>query len=160
MQTLLVDLILAAAVAAVFLIARRPTTPRQRLSGKARGFPGETALAKFYRLFWGWAAYNQKDWSNAPTITKWNQKAGPRVGDWCETKDSGLHRIGAVEAAIRLAAQSGRFSLDTSEGVTYSGLFVDYPAIQKSSLVRQSQSKSGTIHGPHMNLPCRVFKET
>jgi len=168
MPTLLVDLILAAAVGAVFLIARRPKTPIavlyrdyvQRLSGKARGFPGETALAKFYRLFWGWAAYNQKDWSNAPTITKWNQKAGPRVGDWCETKDSGLHRIGAVEAAIRLAAQSGRFSLDTSEGVTYSGLFVDYPAIQKSSLVRQSQSKSGTIHGPHMNLPCRVFKET
>jgi len=93
-------------------------------------------------------------------ITKRNQKTGPRVGDWCETKDGGLHRIGAVKAAIRLAAQSGRFSLDTSEGVTYSGLFVDYPAIQKSSLVRQSQSKSGTIHGPHMNLPCRVFKET
>ena len=100
-------------------------------------------------------------WPIFPTaITKWNQKAGPRVGDWCETKDSGLHRIGAVEAAIRLAAQSGRFSLDTSEGVTYSGLFVDYPAIQKSSLVRLSQSKSGTIHRPHMNLPCRVFKET
>ena len=175
MPTLLVDLILAVAVGAVFLIARRPKTPiavlyrdyAQRLSGKARplsgkvrGIPGETALAKFYRLFWGWAAYNQKDWSNAPTITKWNQKAGPRVGDWCETKDSGLHRIGAVEAAIRLAAQSGRFSLDTSEGVTYSGLFVDYPAIQKSSLVRQSQSKAGTIHQPRMNLPCRVFKET
>ena len=93
-------------------------------------------------------------------ITKWNQKAGPRVGDWCETKDGGLHRIDAVKAAIRLAAQSGRFSLDTSEGVTYSGLFVDYPTIQKSSLVRRSQSKAGAIHRPHMTLPCRVFKET
>jgi len=74
MPTLLVDLILAAAVGAVFLIALRPKTPiavlyrdyAQRLSGKGRGIPGETALAKFYRLFWGWADYNPKDWSNAP----------------------------------------------------------------------------------------------
>jgi hypothetical protein len=60
MQTLLVDLILAAAVGAVFLIARRPKMPiavlywdhAQRLSGKARGISGETAMAKFFALFW------------------------------------------------------------------------------------------------------------
>jgi hypothetical protein len=74
MQTLLVDLILVAAVGAVFLIARRPRTPiavlnwnhAQRLSGKARGTSGETATAKFFALFWGWADYNPKDWSSAP----------------------------------------------------------------------------------------------
>jgi hypothetical protein len=74
MQTLLVDLILAAAVGAVFLIARRPKTPiavlywdyAQRLSGKARGISGEKAMGKFFALFWGWADYNPKDWSSAP----------------------------------------------------------------------------------------------
>jgi hypothetical protein len=73
MQTLVVDLILAAAVGAVFLIALRPKTPiaalywdyAQRLSSKARGISGETT-AKFFALFWGWADYEPKDWSRAP----------------------------------------------------------------------------------------------
>ena len=68
MQTLLVDLILAAAVAAVFLVAL--TRP-----GSRTGFPfshlrsmrtGMGTLAKFFTLFLGWADYIQKDWSNAP----------------------------------------------------------------------------------------------
>jgi hypothetical protein len=54
----------------------------------------------------------------------------------------------------KLREELGR--LGWSEGSN----LADYPAIQKSSLVRQSQSKSGTIHRPHMNLPCHVFKET
>jgi hypothetical protein len=63
MQTLLVDLILAAAVAVVFLIARRSKNWGYvlRLSGKT----GST-LANFFALFWGWADYNPKDWSSAP----------------------------------------------------------------------------------------------
>jgi hypothetical protein len=61
-------------------------------------------------------------------IGKWGHKPGPRVGDWCETKDGGLHRIGAIRGeSIRLAGPSGRFSLG-SEGVLYSGLLLDYPA--------------------------------
>jgi hypothetical protein len=45
-------------------------------------------------------------------IGKWGHKPGPRVGDWCETKDGGLHRIGAIRGeSIRLAGPSGRFSL-------------------------------------------------
>ena len=31
-------------------------------------------------------------------IARWNQQRGPRVGDWCETKDGGLHRIGGSGA--------------------------------------------------------------
>ena len=70
MQTLLVDLIFAAAVGAVFLIARRPNTPiavlysdyASRLSGKVPGI----SMAKFSALFWGWADYKPKDWSSAP----------------------------------------------------------------------------------------------
>ena len=55
-------------------------------------------------------------------IARWNQQRGPRVGDWCETKDGGLHRIGGVRGGrIRLASPSGRFSLG-SEGVTYFGI--------------------------------------
>lgn len=69
MQTFLVDLIVAVAVGAIFLIARSRDwaflIPRlnngQRLSGKTEG-----ALAKFFALFWGWADYTPKDWSNAP----------------------------------------------------------------------------------------------
>jgi hypothetical protein len=92
-------------------------------------------------------------------IGKWGHKPGPRVGDWCETKDGGLHRIGAIrEGSIRLAGPSGRFSLG-SDGVTYSGLLLDYPAIQKSSLVKQPESKPGTIHQPHRTVQCRVFKD-
>ena len=66
MQTLLVALILAAVVGAVFLIARRGYWGYpQRLSDEARG-SGETAIAKFFALFWGWADYTPKDWSSAP----------------------------------------------------------------------------------------------
>jgi len=63
MQTLLV-----AAVVAVFLVAL--TRP-----GSRTGLPfshlrsmrtGMGTLAKFFTLFWGWADYIQKDWSNAP----------------------------------------------------------------------------------------------
>jgi hypothetical protein len=67
MQTLLVALILAAVVGAVFLIARRGYWGfAQRHSDKAHGISGETAIAKFFALFWGWADYNRKDWSSAP----------------------------------------------------------------------------------------------
>jgi hypothetical protein len=34
-------------------------------------------------------------------IATWNQQRGPRVGDWCETKDGGLHRIGGVSSACQ-----------------------------------------------------------
>ncbi len=70
MQTLLVAVILAVVVGAVFLIARRGYWGYpQRLSDnsdKARGIFGQTAIAKFFALFWGWADYTPKDWSNAP----------------------------------------------------------------------------------------------
>jgi hypothetical protein len=67
MQTLLVALILAAVVGTVFLIARRGYWGyAQRRSDKAHGISGETAIAKFFALFWGWADYNPKDWSSAP----------------------------------------------------------------------------------------------
>ena len=80
-------------------------------------------------------------------------------GDWCETKDGGLHRIGGVRGGrIRLASPSGRFSLG-SEGVTYFGFFVDHPAIPTSSLLKQPERKPGAIHQPHFTVDCRVFKE-
>jgi hypothetical protein len=69
MQTLFVDLTLAAVAGAVFLIARRSKNwgYMPRLSGKTGGISvGETAIAKFFALFWGWADYTPKDWSNAP----------------------------------------------------------------------------------------------
>jgi hypothetical protein len=37
-----------------------------RLSGKTGGISGETALASFFALLWGWADYNPKDWSSTP----------------------------------------------------------------------------------------------
>jgi hypothetical protein len=93
-------------------------------------------------------------------IAKWKQKPGPCVGDWCETKDGSLHRIGVLRGeSIRLAGPSGRFSLGP-DGVTYSGLLLDHPAIQKSLLMKQSDRKPGAIHYPrHFTVQCRVFKE-
>jgi hypothetical protein len=92
-------------------------------------------------------------------IATWNQQRGPRVGDWCETKDGGLHRIGGVRGGrIRLASPSGRFSLGP-EGVTYFGIFIDHPAIPTSSLLKQPERKPGAIHQPHFTVDCRVFKE-
>ena len=92
-------------------------------------------------------------------IARWNKELGPRVGDWCETKDSLLHRIGAVSGGnIRLAAPSGRFALGP-DGVTYSGLLLDHPAIQITTLVRQPGYRFGAIHQPHFSVECRVFKE-
>jgi hypothetical protein len=64
MQTLRVDLILAAAVGAVFLIALgggKMGWGKGSLTGFKMG-----PLAKFSNLFWGWADYTPKDWSNAP----------------------------------------------------------------------------------------------
>ncbi len=99
--------------------------------------------------------------SHDEQIARWNRQRGPRVGDWCETKDGGLHRIAGIRAgSIRLASPSGRFSLG-SDGVTYSGIFLDYPAIQPSSLLQQPERKPGAIHQPHLiiTVQCRVFKE-
>jgi len=97
--------------------------------------------------------------SHDEQIARWNQQRGPRVGDWCETKDGGLHRIGGVRGGrIRLASPSGRFSLGP-EGVTYFGIFIDYPAIPTSSLLKQPERKPGAIHQPHFTVDCRVFKE-
>jgi hypothetical protein len=92
-------------------------------------------------------------------IARWNQEPGPRVGDWCETTDRGLHRIGAIRGgSIRPAGPSGRFALEP-DGVTYLGLLLDHPAIQISALVRQPRRKPGAIHQPHFTLRCGVFKE-
>jgi len=74
MQTLLVDLILVAAVGAVFLVAltrpgSRTGLPFSHLwrGSRARSMKTEMGtLAKFFALFWGWADYTPKDWSNAP----------------------------------------------------------------------------------------------
>jgi len=60
MQTLLVDLILVAALGAIFLIARRGYWNYARpLSDNASG------TANFFGSFWGWADYKPKDWSSA-----------------------------------------------------------------------------------------------
>jgi hypothetical protein len=69
MPTFLVDLILAAVVGAVFLLALRG-----RMIGWGKGSLNLTGprsfrmgpFAEFFNLFWGWADYTPKDWSNAP----------------------------------------------------------------------------------------------
>ena len=64
MQTLRVDLILAAVAGAVFLIAlrgRKMGWGKGSLTSYAMGL-----LAKFSDLFWGWGDYTPKNWSNAP----------------------------------------------------------------------------------------------
>ena len=67
METFRVDLILAAVVGAVFLIALRG---RKVGWGKGSvtvsGSSGMEPLARFFNLFWGWADYAPKDWSSAP----------------------------------------------------------------------------------------------
>jgi len=64
MLSILVALILTAVVGAVFLIARRGYWGYpQRVSDEARSISGETGLV--FALFWGWADYTPKDWSNA-----------------------------------------------------------------------------------------------
>jgi hypothetical protein len=87
-------------------------------------------------------------------IARWNQQRGPRVGDWCETKDGGLHRS-VRGGRIRLASPSGRFSLG-SEGVTYFGIFIDHPAVPTSSLLKQPERKPGAIHQPRFTVDCLV----
>jgi hypothetical protein len=72
MQTLLVDLILAAAVGAVFLIALRG-----RKIGWENGSLG--SLADFFNLFWGWADYAPQDWSNAPYKREYSARRGNSV---------------------------------------------------------------------------------
>jgi len=75
MQTLLVDLILAAAVVAVFLIALRG---RKIWWGK--GSTG--SLAEFFYLFWGWADYTSKDWSNAPYKREYSSRRSSVAYGW------------------------------------------------------------------------------
>jgi hypothetical protein len=75
MDSLSVGLILAAVVVAVFLIAlsgRKIGSFTIGLGGQKIDSPTRSgsfnmgALAKFFDLFWGWADYTPKDWSNAP----------------------------------------------------------------------------------------------
>ena len=50
----------------------------------------EAAMAAFAKSW-------RREWPvHDEQIARWNQQRGPRVGDWCETKDGGLHRIGGV----------------------------------------------------------------
>jgi hypothetical protein len=70
MQTLVVDLILAAAMAAVFLVAltrpgSRTGLPFLHLRSIITGI-GNLTLGRFVALLWGWADYTKKDWSKAP----------------------------------------------------------------------------------------------
>jgi hypothetical protein len=75
MDSLSVDLILAAVVAAVFLIAlsgRKIGSFTIGLGGQKIDSPTGSGsskmgpLAKFFYQFWGWADYTPHDWSNAP----------------------------------------------------------------------------------------------
>lgn len=66
MQSLVVALILAAAVSAVFLLARRGYWGyAQHLSDEPNGTSRQTAIANFFAMLWGWADYKPKDWSSA-----------------------------------------------------------------------------------------------
>jgi hypothetical protein len=97
-------------------------------------------------------------------IAKWNENAGPRVGDWCILKSGAQYRFGRdLGDSFQLADQSGIFALGSDGTVTYSGAILDYPSIQKSSLAQQSERTMGSLqHGAnsaHSMTPCRVFKE-
>jgi hypothetical protein len=66
MQTLLVHLILACAVGAVFLVARGGNWGWANYKPKPykRGYEGNRPMfGKVFDLFWGWADYKPKDWS-------------------------------------------------------------------------------------------------
>jgi hypothetical protein len=75
MDSFRVDLILAAVVAAVFLIAlagRKIGSFTVSLGGQKIDSPAASGsfrtgpLAKFFNWFWGWADHTPKDWSDAP----------------------------------------------------------------------------------------------
>jgi hypothetical protein len=75
MDSLRVDLILVAVVAAVFLIAlagRKIGSLTISFGGRKIDSPASSRsfrmgpLAKFTNLYWGWADYTRKDWSDAP----------------------------------------------------------------------------------------------
>jgi hypothetical protein len=75
MDSLSVDLILAAVVVAVFVIAlsgRKIGSFTIGLRGRKIDPPAGSGsfrmgpLAEFFNWFWGWADYAPKDWSNAP----------------------------------------------------------------------------------------------
>lgn len=66
MQTLRVDLILAAVAAVVFLIALRGAKIGWGKGSLTGPNSAMGPLAKFSDLFWGWADYKPKDWSDAP----------------------------------------------------------------------------------------------
>jgi hypothetical protein len=75
MDSLRVDLILLAVVAVVFLIAlggRKIGSLTISLRGRKIDSPTSSQsfrtgpFAEFTNLFWGWADYTPKDWSDAP----------------------------------------------------------------------------------------------
>jgi len=81
MQTLRVDLILAAVVAVVFLVAltRRGSITALPFSHLRSTRTGMGTLAKFFALFWGWADYTPKDWSNAPYKQEYSARRASSV---------------------------------------------------------------------------------
>ena len=93
---------------------------------------------------------------------KWNQIRGPRVGDWYEMKGGRRHRFGKdLGEGLKLAAETlgDLFSLNYDGVATYAGLLLTRPAIQKSSLAGQKQSKrEDGWFGKH-RAGCRVYKE-
>ena len=109
--------------------------------------------------------------SHDELTAKWNEIRGARVGDWCETKDSGFHRFGRdLGESLELAdpSSSAGFLLNSDGVVTWSGSLFARPAIPKSSLVGLPERMSGAMRYrepgarkvQHFSTPCRVFKET
>jgi hypothetical protein len=93
---------------------------------------------------------------------KWNQIRGARVGDWYEMKGGRRHRFGKdLGEGLKLAAETlgDLFSLNDDGVATYAGLLLTRPAIRKSSLAGQEQSKrEDGWFGVH-RTGCRVFEE-
>jgi hypothetical protein len=92
MQTLLVDLVLAAAVGAIFLVAltrpgSRTSLPFSHLRSMRTGMG---TLAKFFVLFWGWADYTQKDWSNRLRKSHPQQQRAPYKREYSARRASSI----------------------------------------------------------------------
>jgi hypothetical protein len=100
---------------------------------------------------------------------RWDQKAGPRVGDLCEPKTGILCRIAGVSSdGVKLTAFQSSFILDLDVGdVIYaSGDILNHPPIPASSLrLKQDrrhgamQVRSGSNRFNDTSISCRVFEE-
>lgn len=106
-------------------------------------------------------------------VALWNDRAGPRVGDFVEMLDGSLRRFthdwgDEIQTTSGFQPEDASFYFGRAGYCSFSGSLD--PSIPKARLVETERSKDGRVwffhhdqagasRGVHTTIPCRVYRQ-